>query len=100
MRSYSVINKLPKNLGKSCVMLAVLIALTGCDRDTSDLEQFIATTKSKHHGKVDPLPEFTPYQKFTYTAQDFRDPFRSHTDSSQLALADNPYDGPRPEVIQ
>ena len=103
MRSYTVINKLPNKLGKSCVkltMLAALIALAGCDRDTSDLDQFIKTTKSKHHGKVDPLPEFTPYQKFTYTAQDFRDPFRSHTDSSQLALADNPYDGPRPEATR
>ena len=64
----------------------------------SDLDRFIAETKTKHHGKVDPLPEFPPYESFSYTADVGRDPFRPQTDESQVASAETDYSGPRPEA--
>ena len=70
---------------QSLKMLLLLVStslLTACGGDMSDLEQFIDETKQAHHGKVEPLPEFPPYQTFTYEALDVRDPFRPQTDLS------------------
>ena len=79
--------------------LVLAAALGGCAGDTSDLDRFIAETKQKHHGKVDPLPEFPPYQTFAYDASLVRDPFRPQTDlNSSPVAAEATYSGPRPEV--
>ncbi|MFK7993027.1 MAG: pilus assembly protein PilP [Granulosicoccus sp.] len=75
--------------------------LTACGGDMSDLELFIDTTKQAHHGKVDPLPEFPPYQTFSYEALDIRDPFRPQTDiSTSVIAAETEYSGPRPEATR
>jgi len=81
---------------KQYLLLGLISALTGCGGSMSDLDRFIAETKTKHHGQVEPLPEFRPYESFVYTANAGRDPFRPQTDSSQIAVTDE-YDGPRPE---
>ena len=75
--------------------------LAACGGDMSDLELFIDETKQAHHGKVDPLPEFPPYQTFTYEALDIRDPFRPQTDlSASPVAAESEYSGPRPEATR
>lgn len=80
-------------------LFGCLTLLTACGGDMSDLEQFIAETKQAHHGKVDPLPEFPPYQTFNYDAQNVRDPFRPQTDlNASSVVAESEYNGPRPEV--
>lgn len=86
---------------KQLPLLACVISLCSCGGDMSDLEQFIAATKQAHHGKVDPLPEFPPYQTFEYVSQNLRDPFRPQTDltSSPLAI-ETEYSGPRPEATR
>jgi len=66
----------------------------------SDLEKFIDDTKSRHIGKVDPLPEFPPYQTFAYAARDLRDPFRAQTDIGAAPIAEVEYTGPRPEATR
>jgi len=64
----------------------------------SDLERFIDETKRRHHGQVEPLPEFAPHQSFTYTSLGMRDPFRPRTDpTSSPVAAESEYSGPRPE---
>ncbi len=82
---------------KSIPLLALVTLLSACSGDMSDLEQFIDDTKTKHHGKVDPLPEFPPYQTFVYAMDDVRDPFRPQTDLSAQSVASIDYSGPRPE---
>ncbi len=80
-------------------LLGLTTMLAACGGDMSDLEQFIDDTKQAHHGKVDPLPEFPPYQTFLYDAQDVRDPFRPQTDlNSSPIAAETEYSGPRPEA--
>lgn len=82
-------------------LLSLTTILTACGGDMSDLEQFIDETKQAHHGKVDPLPEFPPYQTFLYDAQDVRDPFRPQTDLSNSPIAaETEYSGPRPEATR
>lgn len=82
-------------------LVALVSTLAACGGDMSDLDRFIEETKGKHHGKVDPLPEFPPYQTFTYNAQALRDPFRPQTDlsaPSPVAAEETEYTGPRPEA--
>ena len=79
-------------------LLGFTTLITACGGDMSDLDAFIAETKQAHHGKVDPLPEFPPYQTFAYQALDIRDPFRPQTDPASLPTASEAeYSGPRPE---
>lgn len=83
-------------------LVALVSTLTACGGDMSDLDRFIDETKNKHHGKVDPLPEFPPYQTFAYAALDVRDPFRPQTDlSAPSPVAEQAeYSGPRPEATR
>ena len=60
---------------KRILLCASLCNLVGCSQDISDLQGFIAQTKSAHVGSVKPIPQFKPYESFSYTAADLRDPF-------------------------
>lgn len=58
-----------------CVVIASL--LSGCNQDTqhNDLQDFMAETKRRPQGQIDPLPTFRPYQPFSYSAMTLRSPF-------------------------
>jgi len=82
-------------------LLGLATVLGACGGDMSDLETFIEKTKQAHHGQVDPLPEFPPYQTFSYSSQGIRDPFRAQTDLSSMQVAvQTEYTGPRPEATR
>ena len=53
------------------------LALSACVGDNDDLDQYINDTKARPGGRIDPLPEITPYEVFTYVAdaQGLRSPF-------------------------
>ncbi len=62
------------------LMLSILVfgfGVAGCGGDMDDLDQFINETKARPGGRIEPLPEITPYEVFTYVAdaQGFRSPF-------------------------
>lgn len=58
-------------------LLAGLLALlSGCDKGTSDLQQFVRDIRAKPPGRIEPIPEFQPYQNFEYSSHDLRDPFK------------------------
>ena len=48
---------------------------TGCTQSVDDLYAYIDQAKSKHVGSVQPIPQFKPYESFTYSATELRDPF-------------------------
>lgn len=60
------------------ILLACTIAaaLAGCDQGLGDLQQFTQQIKSQPPGRIEPIPEFQPYQNFEYTSHDLRDPFK------------------------
>ena len=62
------------NLKPACICIS-LFALSACSQDVSDLQSFIAQTKSAHVGSVKPIPQFKPYESFSYSAVELRDPF-------------------------
>ena len=55
---------------------SVLVSLVGCSSDpTADLEVYVEEVKNNQTASIEPLPEFEPYESFTYDAVDLRDPF-------------------------
>ena len=63
-----------------CYRLPTLLAACGflaaCDQGLGDLQQFVQQTISQPPGRIEPIPEFQPYQNFEYTSHDLRDPFK------------------------
>ena len=53
------------------------IGLTACGSDMDDLDQYINDVKARQGGRIEPLPEITPYEVFTYVAdaEGLRSPF-------------------------
>lgn len=53
------------------------IILGGCDSSSQhqDLHDFMAETKRRPQGQIDPLPAFRPYRPFAYSAMTMRSPF-------------------------
>ena len=64
-------------------VLAVFV-LSGCGGDHDDLDQYINEVKARPGGRIDPLPEITPYEVFTYIAdaEGLRSPFLPDTPQS------------------
>jgi type IV pilus assembly protein PilP len=61
------------------MILAVLLAgcvAAGCSGGQSDLQKWIAETKKKPGGRIQPLPEVKPYESFVYSAGNLRSPFQ------------------------
>jgi type IV pilus assembly protein PilP len=48
----------------------------GCSGGQSDLEKWVAETKKKPGGRIDPLPEAKPYEIFIYNPGSARSPFQ------------------------
>ncbi|HHJ14045.1 MAG TPA: pilus assembly protein PilP [Gammaproteobacteria bacterium] len=77
------------------VLLAGLVSgvLTACaGNNTEDLQAYVDSVKARQHPKVEPLPEFTPFDTHLYQAMDARDPFTPPTrpaPRSSLAQASN-----------
>ena len=48
----------------------------GCSGGPTDLDKWIAETKAKPGGRIDPLPEVKPYETFAYNVGNLRSPFQ------------------------
>lgn len=72
------------------------LGLTACSGDMDDLDRYINDVKARPGGRIDPLPEITPYEVFTYVAdtEGLRSPFVP--DSPQAAAG--PSGGARPDM--
>ena len=59
------------------LMLIAGFGLAACGGDMDDLDQYINDIKAKPGGRIEPLPEITPYEVFTYVAdaEGLRSPF-------------------------
>jgi len=59
------------------LLLLAGIGLQGCGNDMDDLDEYINQIKARPGGRIEPLPEITPYEVFTYIAdaEGLRSPF-------------------------
>jgi type IV pilus assembly protein PilP len=71
-----------KHVKRKAILLTLISnsVLIGCSQDVSDLYTYIEQQKAAHVGSVRPIPQFKPYESFTYTAYDLRDPFVASID--------------------
>ena len=58
----------------TCLLLVLLAACSG-RASMEDLQQYIVEVSLRPGGPVEPMPEFLPYEAFTYSAASMRSPF-------------------------
>jgi type IV pilus assembly protein PilP len=58
-------------------VFVLIFALSACSSssDQQDLKDFMAETKRRPQGQIEPLPPFQVYQPFAYSAMTLRSPF-------------------------
>src|SRR5210317_1374305 len=73
----------------SLVLILATFGLAACGGDMDDLDQYINEIKARPGGRIDPLPEITPYEVFTYVAdaQGLRSPFVPDTPQASGSAA-------------
>ena len=67
---------------QSLTLLAfALTCVAGCGADMDELDSYINEVKARPGGRIEPLPEITPYEIFSYTADvsGIRSPFAPDT---------------------
>lgn len=76
-------------------LTVIALGLSACGGGADDLDGYINQVKARPGGRIEPLPEITPYEVFSYIAdrQGLRSPFRPDTPQSQRDGS-----GPRPDV--
>ena len=72
--------QLSRSSCRGAIFSLSLLSISACSQDVSDLQTFISQTKSAHVGTVKPIPQFKPYESFSYTAAELRDPFVANAD--------------------
>ena len=61
---------------RNLLLATAVTGLIGCSSDpTTDLAAYVEQVKNQQRSNIEPLPEFKPYESFTYAAVDLRDPF-------------------------
>ena len=71
------------------VFIVAAFALGAGGGDMDDLDQYINSVKAKPGGRIDPLPEITPYEVFTYLAdaEGLRSPFVPDSPQAAAGIA-------------
>jgi type IV pilus assembly protein PilP len=62
---------------KHGLVLVMALGVAACGADMKELDRYINEVKSRPGGRIDPLPDITPYEIFTYVAdaEGLRSPF-------------------------
>lgn len=76
-----------------------VFGLTACSNaDVKDLEQFVEETRAAQKGRIDPLPQFKPFETFVYSAVTMRAPFMPWRDETAESNRSNrTASGPQPD---
>ncbi len=90
-----------KNISQATVkagaVLLVLVGLSACSNDMSDLEQWVTETKSRPGGRIEELPVIPPYRPYEYSAFTGRSPFIADTETQRELLGIENGISPDPE---
>ena len=71
------------------LLVLVALGLVACGANMDDLDQYINEVKARPGGRIEPLPEITPYEIFTYIAdaEGVRSPFVPDTPQASAGSA-------------
>jgi type IV pilus assembly protein PilP len=67
-----------RTLKSACMAAVAAVALSGCvSNDINDLESQVTEVMARKGGRIDPIPEIPPYERYLYQSADAggRDPF-------------------------
>jgi len=91
----------PVKLFQLVFILLLVGLMAACDQGIGDLRTYVQQIKSQPPGRIDPIPEFQPYQNFEYTSHDLRDPFKlvdfRRPDENPTEI-ENIASGPKPNI--
>jgi type IV pilus assembly protein PilP len=62
-------------INKFLMLIAMVLIVGGCQKEKEDLQAYVEEVKSQQASDIPPIPVMKPYEPFTYTAQELRDPF-------------------------
>ena len=93
--------KTPLKFRHSLILLAATVGLAACGGDNDDLDQYINEVKARPGGRIEPLPEITPYEVFTYVAdvEGVRSPFVPDTPRMEARTFSNRRSTPRANTL-
>ena len=57
------------------LMIFTALVVTGCQHEKDDLSAYVAKIKAQQKADIAPIPVMKPYEKFSYSAADLRNPF-------------------------
>ena len=67
------------------------VGLTACaSNNTEDLRSYVEEVKAQQQARIDPLPEFAPYETYLYQANGSRDPFMPPVTSAPTSQVAGP----------
>ncbi|GAB3368700.1 pilus assembly protein PilP [Azotobacter armeniacus] len=64
--------------GACLICIVALVGLSGCNvgNEFQGLQAYVDEVRARPKGAIEPLPEFQPYEAFTYSAAAMRSPFQ------------------------
>lgn len=76
-----------KRIACAIIYIGLALMLAACDspQQHQDIHDFMAETKRRPQGQIEPLPAFRPYRPFSYSAMTMRSPFEKPV-SEETAL--------------
>ena len=85
-----------RKLRNVLMLAAAWAAVSACGGNMDELDAYINEVKARPGGRIEPLPEITPYEIFTYVAdaEGLRSPFVPDTAQSALSATTS---GTRPD---
>src|SRR5690606_36569445 len=89
-----------KHAGKAWLGVCLASLLTACSQGDgfADLDKFMADTRAKPPGHVEPLPEIKAYEAFSYSAADRRAPFEAPVDVPLAMVDETPVTDVEPDL--
>ena len=89
-----------RHAGKAWLGVCLASLLSACSQGDgfSDLDQFMADTRAKPRGHVEPLPEFQAYEAFAYSAVDRRAPFEPPIEVQLTTVSEKPVSEVEPDL--
>lgn len=79
-------------------ILVVGLGVTACSNSNiADLQVYVQDVLSRQPSKIEPLPEFKPYETFLYQAGDLRSPFSPPVSAEPQRVAADTGSGIRPD---
>jgi type IV pilus assembly protein PilP len=83
------------------VLLCLSVGLMGgCTGDNEDLRDYINATLAKKGGRIEPLPQIQPYERFKYEAMSMRGPFTPYSAASNGGSGIRPDANRRREFLE